>query len=195
MRRGKLTDKQRRFALEYVKDHNATQAAIRAGYAKKGAGVTAFKLLKNTNIQADIQKAAERAADRAEVEVARILREYAKMAFTDLPGIVDYKKGRMSLKDFDELTPEQRGCIKKYKVRTMTKIVDGDPVDVDHVEIELHDKNHALDMLGKYLGMFTERHDVNVHNGDKELEIRAMFDSMTKEEKLEWLRKNQKLIQ
>lgn len=32
-----LNPKQRTFCIEYIKDHNATQAAIRAGYAEKTA--------------------------------------------------------------------------------------------------------------------------------------------------------------
>lgn len=36
----KLTDKQELFAREYLKDLNATQAAIRAGYSEKTARAT-----------------------------------------------------------------------------------------------------------------------------------------------------------
>ena len=39
------TPKQRLFALEWSKDCNATQAAIRAGYSAKGAEVQGHKLL------------------------------------------------------------------------------------------------------------------------------------------------------
>jgi phage terminase small subunit len=41
----KLTPKQQAFCEEYIVDLNATQAAIRAGYSKNGAHVTASKLL------------------------------------------------------------------------------------------------------------------------------------------------------
>ncbi len=41
------TPKQRLFALEWSKDCNATQAAIRAGYSAKGAEVQGHKLLSN----------------------------------------------------------------------------------------------------------------------------------------------------
>ena len=44
------------FCLEYIKDGNATQAAIRAGYKPKYAGTNADKLLKNTNIRARIDE-------------------------------------------------------------------------------------------------------------------------------------------
>ena len=45
-----------RYRLEYIKDGNATQAAIRAGYKPKYAGTNADKLLKNTNIRARIDE-------------------------------------------------------------------------------------------------------------------------------------------
>lgn len=43
--------KHEKFCNEYIKDMNATQAAIRAGYSEKTAGVQASKLLKIANIK------------------------------------------------------------------------------------------------------------------------------------------------
>lgn len=47
----KLTAKQQRFCDEYLIDLNATQAAIRAGYAVKYANTNVSKLLQNTTIK------------------------------------------------------------------------------------------------------------------------------------------------
>ena len=47
----KLTAKQQRFCDEYLIDLNATQAAIRAGYSAKTAGVIAAENLKKPNIK------------------------------------------------------------------------------------------------------------------------------------------------
>lgn len=46
-----LTRKQEAFVLEYLKDFNGYQAAIRSGYAENSARVTASRLLTNANIQ------------------------------------------------------------------------------------------------------------------------------------------------
>lgn len=54
-----LTEKKRRFALEYMKDANATQAAIRSGYAARSARTTGSQLL-------------------ADPEVARLIEEQRK---------------------------------------------------------------------------------------------------------------------
>lgn len=58
----KLTRKQITFCEEYLIDLNATQAAIRAGYTKKSARVTACKMLTNANIE---QKIAELIKERS----------------------------------------------------------------------------------------------------------------------------------
>ena len=55
-RRTQLTDKQRRFILEYIKDRNATHAAIRAGYSRKGADVIGSNLLGDIRIGAEIDR-------------------------------------------------------------------------------------------------------------------------------------------
>ena len=59
-----MTEKQKLFILEYQKDGNATQAAIRAGYSDKTAYSIGQRLLKKPVIQkaleADITARAER---------------------------------------------------------------------------------------------------------------------------------------
>lgn len=55
----KLTAKQQRFCDEYLVDLNATQAAIRAGYSKKTAGVIATENLQKPNIKEYINKRME----------------------------------------------------------------------------------------------------------------------------------------
>lgn len=51
-----MTERQRRFVDAYIETGNATQAAIRAGYAENSADVTAAKLLGNTRIFSEIQR-------------------------------------------------------------------------------------------------------------------------------------------
>lgn len=68
----KLTQKQRRFIDEYIISGNATQAAIKAGYSKKTAAVTATENLRKPNIKAEIERRnaeiqSEKTADMIEV--------------------------------------------------------------------------------------------------------------------------------
>ena len=67
-----LTQKQRRFIDEYIISGNATRAAIKAGYSKKTAAVTATENLRKPNIKAEIERRnaeiqSEKTADMTEV--------------------------------------------------------------------------------------------------------------------------------
>lgn len=71
--------KHEKFCNEYIKDMNATQAAIRAGYSEKTAGVQASKLLKIVNIKTRVAELRESyfnenimTAQQVEYELTRI---------------------------------------------------------------------------------------------------------------------------
>ena len=79
-----MTDKQRRFAEEYLIDLNATQAAIRAGYSERTANRIASENLSKLDIQQYI--AARQAEARARVEVTQeeILLQLKKIGLSDV---------------------------------------------------------------------------------------------------------------
>lgn len=52
----KLSARQELFCLEYIKDGNATQAAVRAGYSPKQANSTGARLYANVRIRARIDE-------------------------------------------------------------------------------------------------------------------------------------------
>lgn len=72
MENGKMTEKQQRFADEYIICLNATKAAVAAGYSDKYAHTNASKLLQNTTIKTYIderldQLKSEKVANQREV--------------------------------------------------------------------------------------------------------------------------------
>lgn len=76
--------RQQRFIREYLKDGNATQAAIRAGYAASGAHVQGHRLLNNAKISAEIARYQKREQERFELSRERILLELTKMAYAEV---------------------------------------------------------------------------------------------------------------
>ena len=72
MSRG-LTPKQARFAEEFVLDLNATQAAIRAGYAESGARTEGARLLAKANIQARIAEFQAERSRRTDIKADDVL--------------------------------------------------------------------------------------------------------------------------
>jgi len=70
-----FTNKQKKFCKEYLIDLNATQAAIRAGYAKNSARQMASEMLTNANIQEYVQKLMDKRAKKAEITAENILND------------------------------------------------------------------------------------------------------------------------
>ena len=70
-----MNEKQRTFVAEYLKDLNATQAAIRAGYSVKTAYSHGQRLLKDVEIEAAIAEAQAKRAQECAVDAAWVLRE------------------------------------------------------------------------------------------------------------------------
>ncbi|HDQ4772062.1 TPA: terminase small subunit [Yersinia enterocolitica] len=75
----KLTDKQELFAREYLKDLNATQAAIRAGYSEKTAQVQSSRLLSNVMVQQRVSELASERNNRVGIDADYVLRQAVKL--------------------------------------------------------------------------------------------------------------------
>ena len=67
-----MNPKQQRFAEEYVVDHNATQAAKRAGYSPKTAYSQGQRLLKHVEVQTAIAAGEARLRRKTEVSISSL---------------------------------------------------------------------------------------------------------------------------
>jgi phage terminase small subunit len=70
-----LNPKQEMFCREYLVDLNATQAAIRAGYAPKSAFVHASRMLNNTKVTDLIQSLMNKRSKVVDLTAADVLRD------------------------------------------------------------------------------------------------------------------------
>jgi len=159
-----LTQKQKRFCEEYLVDLNATQAAIRAGYSPDTAYSIGAENLKKPEIRARIDKAMAERSKRTGVNAERVLRELAKIAFVNAPDVIDLDKAVV----LDSATPDDTAAISGVKVkRSIT-----DSGETIEREIKLADKIKALELLGKHLGMFTDKMELSgkVETGSDKLD-------------------------
>lgn len=149
----KLTEKQQRFVDEYLIDLNATQAAIRAGYSVKTADAIGCENLTKPNIQQAIaEKMAER-SKRTGVNQDRVVLELAKIAFVKLTDVID-NQGRIK----DTATEDDLACIESMKYKKS----DSDTGASIEREVKISPKLKALELLGKHLGMWNDKLDVNI---------------------------------
>lgn len=147
-----LLPKQERFAQEFLIDLNQTQAAIRAGYSKRCAANSAFKLMQNERIRRRIQILMNRRADRVEIDQDTVLQECAIVALSDIGELFDQRGTLKAIWDVPEIT---RRAISSVEVVTRTLPDGSGGADIEYVhKIKLWDKMSGLDKLGKHLKLF-----------------------------------------
>jgi len=81
MKNDKLTQKQKIFCEEYLKDYNATQAAIRAGYSERSAASIGHEYRQKPKIQRYINQLKKARNLRTQITADRVLQELAKIGF------------------------------------------------------------------------------------------------------------------
>ncbi|MDR3599383.1 MAG: terminase small subunit [Desulfosporosinus sp.] len=158
-----LTAKQERFIQEYLIDLNATQAAIRAGYSPKTANEQGSQLLANISIRAHVDKAIAEQSKRTGINADRVIKELARIALVNPADVINFRDATVA----DGVNRDDSASIASVKV----KYFDG---EISEREIKMADKIKALELLGKHLGMFTDKLEVNgsmvVFKGEDKLE-------------------------
>ena len=148
-----LTAKQQRFVEEYLTDLNATQAAIRAGYSVKNAAKIASQLLDKTRVKNAIDKAIAERSRRTGITQDRVLQELAKIAFVNATDVINMDEATIR----GDANREDTAAIASVKVKT----IPGEEGDIVEREVKMCDKLKALELIGKHLGMFTDKVNVN----------------------------------
>lgn len=161
-----LSPQQQVFAFEYVKDWNATRAALVAGYSEKTAYSQGARLLKNVEIQNFISEFVSTHGMSA-AEVLMRLADHARGSFVSfLPQDEFMVRGEAPKLNLS--TEEARAnlhLIKKLKTKTRTSLKEGDEWEEVEVEVTIHDAQAALEKLGRYHKLFTDRAEVTGKNG------------------------------
>lgn len=147
-----MTKKQKLFVEEYLIDLNATQAAIRAGYSPASARQIADENMSKYDIKNAIEKALAERSKRTGINADRIVTELAKIAFLNPSNVINFQNASV-LETADE---EDLACISSLKIKRSFSIT-GDSVER---EIKIYDKIKALELLGKHIGMFTDKFKV-----------------------------------
>lgn len=153
-----LTQQQQVFVAEYVIDFNQKRAALAAGYSEKSISALASHLLSNPKIQTAIDVALSDYGTEHKVLKQRVLAQLSNLAFSDMADYYEHAEGEtLTLKDLKAMSRKQTSAIQEVKVKNT--IHKGELVGQD-ITFKLCSKERALDMLGRHLGMFTDKVEV-----------------------------------
>lgn len=137
-------DQQILFAIEYVKDFNGTRAAERAKYTGTDTvlAITASKLLRLSKVQNKIKELLA----ATQMQADELLWRFAQEARLDISDFVTQKNGSFEL---NWTNVRKYG----YLIKSITHTKYGP-------KIELHDSQKARELIGKHLGLWTDKLDV-----------------------------------
>lgn len=147
-----MTEKQKIFADEYLIDLNATRA-YRVAYPSVKKDETArangSRMLTNANVAEYIAERMQERQKRTEITQDRVLEELAAIAFAKATDYAEVKGECVKIKDTDTLDEQQ--------IRAIAGIKEGKY----GIELKLNDKEKALELLGRHLGMFKDKLEVS----------------------------------
>jgi phage terminase small subunit len=124
-----MTDKEKVFCKEYIKDFNGANAARLAGYSENSAKEIAYENLTKLHIQKYIQELLKPKLDELDITVDSVLRD-----------ILEIKER----------------CMQKVPVREYDK-VSKEWIETGEWEFNASGALKATEQLGKYLKMFTDK--------------------------------------
>lgn len=165
-----MTKKQKIFADEYLIDLNATRA-YRVAYPSVKKDETArangSRMLRNANVAKYISERMQERQQRTEVTQDMVVKELAAIAFARATDYVTIRGGTVCIKDTESLSDDQ--------IRAIAGIKEG----ANGIEIKLNDKEKALELLGRHLGIWNDKLDIKTPAIDDSMkEMEAYFEQL-----------------
>ena len=143
--------KRMRFAEEYAKDLNGTQAAIRAGYSLHTARQIGSRLLTKVDIRDRVAEILSRAAAKNEISVERTMQQIARLAYGDIRRLYD---GAGKLRPIHELDDDAAALVASVE---QEELYVGSGEERRHIgvlqKVRMRDPQKALDQCMSILAM------------------------------------------
>lgn len=180
-----LTEKQRLFAEIYVRNFNATQAAIKAGYAFDSAFMRGHELVRNSKVRGYINYLKELKKESIMAGIDDIVELKMRIAFSDMTDFIQFGQERVPVISskgpityINPLTGEKEVLTQVVNTAKLKESweVDGSLIKEINVtkhgtSIKLEDKQEAQDWLANFFEMNPmDKHKIDYDNKKLELE-------------------------
>jgi phage terminase small subunit len=156
----KMPERRRRFVFCYLAQEkpNGKQAAIDAGFASKSAEQEASRLLSDVKVRKAISIAQKRIEDKYLVTAERVVQELARIGFLDPRDAYNSDGTLKNMAEMPEDVARAVASVEKDELyegsgnmRTWKGFTS---------KVKFWDKRGALELLGRKLGMFLDKHEV-----------------------------------
>lgn len=155
--------KYEKFAQELAKQASQSDAYVAAGYKRNDSH--ASRLARNGKVKARVAELVAAGAEKAEIEVADVLRELAKIGFANMQDYIGVTTDGDPFVAIGAMTRDQAAAVSQITVEDYKDGRGEDARDVRKVTFKLSDKRAALVDIGKHLGMFKETVELTGKDG------------------------------
>lgn len=160
-----MTAKQQRFVDEYLKDLNATQAAIRAGYSARTAEWQGPQLLGKPHVAAAVREAQARRSRKTGIDAAWVLNRLGQEADADLADLYDDTGGLKPIHEWPKIW--RQGLVQGIDVEELFEGGGEDRRQIGVVKkIRLESRIKRLELIGKHVGVQAFQENVKVSGLD-----------------------------
>lgn len=150
----RLTPKQELFTVEYLRDRNATRAAIAAGYSARTAQQQGSRLLRNVLVRRRIDARTEAIHEEVKIDKEELFRALLRILRFDPRRLYDRKGNRIPLHKLpDEVALALEGVkvFEEFEGKGENRFKIGETRDLAWTK-----KTEAIRLLGQHLGLFKE---------------------------------------
>jgi phage terminase small subunit len=155
--------KHEKFAQELAKLNSQDAAYAAAGYKPNASH--ASRLARNGKVEARVTELVASGAEKAEVDVARVLAELAKIGFANMKDYIGVTSDGDPFVTLANMTPDQAAAVQAITVEDFKDGRGEDARDVRKITFKLHDKRAALVDIGTHLKMFTQKVELTGKDG------------------------------
>ena len=170
-----LNPRQRQFVLGFALHHEPQRAAVEAGY-KKGAKVTAQKLLKKPQVQRVLAVLERDAVNKVRISKRKLLEQ---MIHAVLKRGDDFLHDDLTLKNISEWNERAHAVFDGIELDVTERLDEDGNVVSRKIKPKLKtvSKAQAIDMLAKVMGVYApeKRQQLNVNTS---IDPQALFDKV-----------------
>lgn len=177
--KAKITDKQKAFCREYVKDFNTGKAMITAGYSKSYSTAQSKRMLEDVGVRAEIEKYVNRADNDVDKIRKEIVDKTRAMMNADILDLYDSVHGELIVKNLTEVPRGVRDLIQEIQT---INLPDGGGLGC---KIKLIPRDRIISLGAKMAGMLIDKHEVKVDQTISLVECNREIDEREKQNKVE----------
>lgn len=145
------------FCREYLKDLNATRAAIAAGYKSKAARQQGYRLLTKGHIEKRLAELQTERLRGLDITAERVLGEIARLAFSNMQDYLKIDKDGIPVGDYSNLNHEQWAAVQEVVTDHTGGTGDGWKRLVLRTRFKLANKTQNLELLARHLGLLNDK--------------------------------------